>query len=285
MTPRRIATLTAAALIGFAANSLLTRAALAHGRIDPASFLAIRLSSGAAALWWIARRRDAVPSPHDPANHWTAALALTGYAVAFTFAYTRIGAGVGALALFGAVQTTMIAAGIHAGERPAPRDIVALTIALAGLATLTLRGATAPPLTGVALMAVAGVCWGRYSLMGRRSRDPLLGTAHNFMRAVPIGLAVLAWQWALIHITPMGVVFAAISGAVTSGIGYALWYAVLPQLSAWRAALVQLLTPVLTALAAVVMLGETMTWRLAISGALIVGGVLVSVATPQRRTS
>ncbi len=284
MSPGRVTALTGAALIGFAANSLLTRGALAAGRIDPASFLAIRLASGAAMLWVLARSHTQRVSSNDPANHWTAALALTGYAVAFTFAYTRIGAGIGALALFGAVQSTMIAAGLRAGERPGWHDVTGLGIATIGLLTLTMPGASAPPIDGVVLMAIAGACWGLYSLRGRRSTDPLVGTAHNFMRAVPVGLLVLAWQWPHAFVTPLGLLLAITSGAVTSGIGYAIWYAVLPALTAWRAAVVQLMTPVLTTVAAIVMLGETMSWRLVIAGGLIVGGVLLSVtAAPRRR--
>lgn len=283
MTSPRVAALTAATLTAFAANSLLTRGALAGARIDPASFLAIRLSAGAVALWLLARRHTARVPGTDPANHWVAALELTGYAVAFTFAYVRIGAGLGALTLFGAVQTTMIAAGVRAGERPGARDVLGLVIALAGLLTLTVPGASRPPLIGVALMAIAGACWGLYSLRGRRSRDPLVGTAHNFMRAVPIGLAVLAWQWPRAFVTPMGVLLAVTSGALTSGVGYAIWYTVLPSLTAWRAALVQLLTPVLTTVAAVVILGESMSMRLLIAGGLIVSGVLVSVGAAWKR--
>ena len=282
MTPVRVTALTAVALVAFAANSLLTRGALAAGRLDPASFLAVRLASGAAVLWLLARTHHTRVSPDDPANHWTAALALTGYAVAFTFAYVRIGAGIGALTLFGAVQTTMIAAGVRGGERPSAFDMAGLAVAVAGLLTLTVPGASRPPVTGVALMAIAGCCWGIYSLKGRRSVDPLIGTAHNFARATPIGLAVLAWQWHHVVITPAGLILAATSGGITSGLGYAVWYSVLPRLTAWRAALVQLLTPVLTTVAAVVMLGESMSWRFVFAGTLIIGGVLLSLAASSR---
>lgn len=281
MTPARLTALTLATLTCFAANSLLTRGALAAGRIDPASFLALRFGAGALALWLLTRRRQPTAAVADPANTWIAALALIGYGLAFTFAYVRIGAGIGALALFGAVQTTMIAAGLRAGERPSPRDIAGLAVAIIGLLTLTLPGATRPSLVGVGLMAIAGACWGVYSLRGRRSRDPLLGTAHNFMRAVPFGAAVLMWQWPHAFATPLGIVFAVVSGAITSGVGYAIWYTVLPGLSAWRAALVQLLTPVLTAVAAVVILGESMSWRLLIAGGLIVSGVVISITKPR----
>jgi len=280
MSGARVTAVTLLALAGFAANSLLTRGALAAARVDAASFLAIRLGAGAAMLWLLSRSHIAAATP-DPADNWPSALALAGYGVFFTFAYARIGAGLGALTLFGAVQTTMIAAGLRAGERPSWLDAGGLAIAIAGLLTLTVPGATAPPVTGVALMAGAGICWGIYSLRGRRSRDPLVSTAHNFMRTVPIGLAVLALEWKSAFVTPAGVALAAISGAVTSGVGYALWYAVLPRLTAWRAAVIQLLTPVLTVAAATVMLGESMTPRIAVSGALIISGVLLSLTAPR----
>lgn len=280
MSGARLTAITAAALVGFAANSLLTRGALAAGRIDPASFLALRLGSGAAALWLLSRSHSR-SGPPDPANNWPSALALAGYGVFFTFAYTRIGAGLGALTAFGAVQATMIAAGVRGGERPSLIDMAGLAVAVAGLITLTLPGATAPPVMGVLLMAGAGICWGVYSLRGRRSRDPLVSTADNFMRTVPIGLAVLAVSWRSAFLTPTGAMLAVISGALTSGVGYALWYAALPQLTAWRAAVVQLLTPVLTVAAAIVMLGESMTLRIAVSGALIITGVLLSLSAPR----
>ena len=276
----RTTALTVAALIGFAANSLLTRGALASGRIDAASFLALRLASGAAALWLLSRSHPKRAGA-DPSNSWPAALALAGYAVFFTFAYIRIGAGLGALTLFGAVQTTMIAAGLRAGERPSWLDVGGLAIAVAGLLTLTVPGASAPPVLGIITMAAGGTCWGLYSLQGRRSSDPLVTTAHNFLRATPIGLAVLALQWKSAFATPLGIGLAVISGAVTSGVGYAIWYAALPLLTAWRAAVIQLLVPVLTVAAAIVMLGESMTIRIAIAGALIIGGVLLSLTAPR----
>lgn len=279
MNPRLVA-ITGAALIGFAANSLLTRGALAAGRIDAASFLALRLGAGAAALWLLSRSHARSTTP-DPANNWPSALALAGYGVCFTFAYTRIGAGLGALTAFGAVQVTMIAASVRGGERPSLVDIGGLAIAIAGLITLTLPGASAPPMSGVLLMAGAGICWGIYSLRGRRSRDPLVSTADNFMRTVPIGLILLALDWRSAFVTPMGAALAVVSGAVTSGVGYALWYAALPQLTAWRAAVVQLLTPVLTVAAAIVMLGESMTIRIGVAGALIISGVLLSLTAPR----
>jgi drug/metabolite transporter (DMT)-like permease len=279
-----VAALTGAALVGFASNTLLTRGALSAGTIDPASFLAVRLASGAAALWLLSLTRSEPDAPtRDKADSWASALALAGYGVAFTFAYTRIGAGLGALVLFGAVQTTMISASLLTGERPAMRDAAGLVLALAGLGTLTLPGASAPSLVGVVLMAAAGVCWGIYSLRGRGSRNPLSATARNFLRATPIGVATMAIAWPRVYFAWSGVGLAVISGAITSGVGYAFWYAALPHLTKWRAAVVQLLTPVLTAAAAVVILNEPMTVRLWIAGGMIVAGVLMPLTT--QRTS
>ena len=174
----RVAVLTIAALIGFAANSLLTRGALGHGWIDAPAFTIIRLATGALTLALLVRMRA---NPGRGSSGWLPALWLAGYAVAFTLAYTRIGAGVGALLLFGAVQVTMIGAGLVRGERPHQRDWAAVAIASAGLAWLTLPGASAPNPAGALLMLAAGACWGAYSLAGRASRDPL---AHETGRSV-----------------------------------------------------------------------------------------------------
>jgi drug/metabolite transporter (DMT)-like permease len=267
--------LTSAALVGFAANSLLTRGAIAAGRIDPASFLSLRLGSGAVALWVL----TALRGRHTGERHgsWRSAAALAGYGVGFTLAYSRIGAGLGALALFGAVQVTMLGAGWRSGERPHPLSAVGLAIAVAGLLTLTLPGASAPSLAGVALMAAAGACWGIYSLRGRRSSDPLASTARNFAMAFPVALVLSAVTWRSHHLTLSGAALAITSGAITSGVAYALWYAALPHLTAWRAGIVQLLTPVLTVAAAAVMLGEPLTARVLSAGALIVAGVGVAL--------
>lgn len=281
--PARVVGLTALALIGFAANSILTRAGLASGAIDPASFLAIRLVSGAVTLAWLARRDRGVDGVAPLAPPWTSAAALAGYGVAFTYGYTRIGAGLGALALFGAVQATMIAVALARGERPGWRAAAGWLLAISGLITLTLPGSAVPSRLGVLLMLVGGACWGVYTLLGRGAAHPVHSTALNFRRAVPAALVVLAWEWSRTHANLSGVALAITSGALTSGVGYALWYAALPHLTAWRAAVVQLLTPVLTALAASAWLAERPTWRLITAGALIVGGVALSLA-PVRRT-
>ena len=272
--------LTVAALVGFAANSILTRGALAPGLIDAPSFTLIRLATGAAMLSLLVRLRSgAPPSAHGA---WRSAAALAGYAVAFTLAYTRIGAGVGALLLFGAVQVTMIGTGLVRGERPRRSDWIGVAIAAAGLFTLTLPGATAPDSLGATLMAAAGACWGVYSLIGRLGRDSLSTTVGNFWRATVLGVLALGALVAPARVTTPGVLLATTSGALASGVGYTFWYAALPSLTAWRAALVQLPVPILTALAAVVLLHEPITTRLIVATVLVTFGVWLTMR-PNRR--
>jgi len=269
---------TLAALACFAANSLLTRGALGPGWLDAPGFTIVRLTTGAAMLAVLLRLRGTAAGER---GSWRSAFALAGYAVAFTIAYTRIGAGVGALLLFGAVQVTMIGTGLVKGERPLARDWLGLILAAGGLAWLTLPGASAPDLTGALLMVIAGAAWGAYSIIGRRSRDPLAATAGNFWRAAILGAIALGWFHAPGSLTWPGVLLAATSGAIASGVGYTFWYSALPHLTAWRAALVQLSVPVITALAAIALLNETFSSRLAIATVLVAAGVGVTLA---RRT-
>ena len=266
-------------MIAFAANSLLTRGALDRHLIDAPSFTLIRLISGAAMLALLVQLRG---SRSVERGSWTSALSLAGYAVAFTLAYVTIGAGVGALLLFGAVQVTMIGAAIARGERPLRRDWFGLALALAGLVWLTVPGASAPDVTGAALMMLAGACWGAYSLAGRGSRDPLAATAGNFWRAsilAAVALGVLAAQGG---VTTRGALLATASGALASGVGYTLWYSALPALGAWRASLVQLTVPILTGFAAVILLGEGISERLVISGVLVTSGVWITLQTGRK---
>jgi len=270
----RTVVLTAAALVGFAANSLLTRGALGADRLDAATFTFVRLLTGALTLTLLARLR---PRAERATGSWTSAAALAGYAVLFTLAYRRIGAAVGALVLFGAVQVTMIGTGLVRGERPARVDWIGVACALAGLLVFAIPGSTAPDVLGASLMAVAGVCWGVYSLAGRFARDPLGATAGNFVRATLAGVAFLAAAWASRRVTPGGLLLATASGSLASGIGYTLWYAALPALAAWRAAILQLIVPVLTALCASVLLGESISRRLVIATVLVAGGVALTI--------
>jgi drug/metabolite transporter (DMT)-like permease len=273
----RTLVLTSLTMIAFAANSLLTRGALGHDLIDAPSFTIIRLVAGAVMLAVLLQaRRSRRPGPAQ-SGAWLSALWLAGYAVGFTLAYVRIGAGVGALLLFGAVQATMIGVGVVKGERPHVRDWTGLALAMAGLVWLTLPGASAPDLIGAALMIFAGACWGAYSIAGRSSRDPLATTSGNFWRGAIIGAVALGALVAPARITTTGVLLATISGAVTSGLGYAVWYSVIPALGPWRAALVQLTVPILTGLGAVLILGENVSARLAVAAALVTTGVWVSL--------
>ena len=275
----RVALLTAAALTGFAANSLLTRGALGPGWIDAPSFTIIRLASGAVTLALLVRARQ---KPAAGGGGWIPGFWLAGYAVAFTLAYTRIGAGIGALLLFGAVQVTMITTGLVKGERPPGRDWFAVSLASAGLLWLTLPGASAPNFTGAVLMLAAGACWGAYSLAGRSSRDPLATTSGNFWRATILGAAALGLLVDLSTISWPGAFAAIASGSLASGVGYTLWYAALPSLTAFRAALLQLSVPVITALAAVVLLAEAVPGRLVAAAVLVFAGVVLSLQ-PRRR--
>jgi drug/metabolite transporter (DMT)-like permease len=282
----RTVLLTAAALAGFSANSLLTRAALGAGAIDAPSFTLIRLITGAVTLMMLVRpfTNQRALRPNRNARRaergsWVAAISLAGYAVAFTVAYTRIGAAVGALLLFGAVQITMTGTGLVRGERPSRVDWVGVALALTGLAVLTLPGASAPDLSGAALMLAAGACWGVYSLLGRASRDPLGTTAGNFARASVLAAAALAATLPAAHLSWRGVLLAAASGSLASGVGYTFWYAALPALAAWRAALLQLLVPVATAVAAALWLDESISPRLVAATALVIAGVGLTIRT------
>jgi len=276
----RTVTLAAIALLAFAGNSILCRMALGGELIGPAGFTAVRLGSGAAMLWLLVAARARALS--RPRGHWASAAALFVYAAAFSLAYVTLDTGPGALILFGAVQLTMIASGLRAGERPRPAEWVGLALALAGLVVLVRPGLTAPAPGGSLLMATAGVAWGVYSLRGRASARPLLDTAGNFLLTVPaaLGMAWLAGRgnyW-----TPHGVGLAVASGALASGGGYAIWYAALPALTATRAALVQLLVPVIAALGGIVLLSETLPLRLPVAAALVLGGVALAVTSRDR---
>ena len=270
----RIAFLTLIAMIAFAGNSVLCRLALSKSGIDPASFTSIRLISGAAILWLIVKFRHA--SPHGDGN-WLSALALFVYAACFSIAYVNLPAAMGALLLFGAVQATMIGHGIWSGERLGKQQITGLLLALVGLVILLLPGLSAPPLGAAIIMFVSGAAWGIYSLRGKGSKDPTNVTAQNFLRAVPFAILLSLIMLAKVELNPSGIYFAIASGALTSGIGYALWYAVLPSLKATTAATVQLSVPVITALGGVLLLSESTSMRMIIASVAILGGIALVV--------
>jgi drug/metabolite transporter (DMT)-like permease len=275
--------LTLLALLAFAANSVLCRLALAPREIDAASFTLVRLASGALMLLAIrAARRAPTPPSARRRNPWPAAALLFLYAAPFSFAYTSISAGTGALILFTSVQATMLVGALIGGERFRWLEGAGLAIALGGLIYLVSPGLSAPAPLGSALMAVAGIAWGLYSLRGRGSADPLGDTADNFIRAVPFAATVSlvsAFAAAIAaHLSVRGALLAASSGALASGLGYTIWFAALRGLTGIRASTVQLVVPVLAAAGGVVLLGESITPRLVVSAALILGGVGVAIA-------
>jgi drug/metabolite transporter (DMT)-like permease len=278
---REIALLTTLAMVCFAGNSLLCRLALRGGAIDASSFTAVRLGSAALMMAVLVRLGSKARSD---GGSWTSALALFGYAIAFSLAYIQIGAGLGALLLFGMVQLTMIGWGLVKGEHPGRSEWSGLALALIGLLLLTNPSVSGSPLGGMALMLLAGVGWGTYSLRGRRAADPLQTTASNFARTVPMVLVLVAISFLVErpHLSTPGVVAAVASGAITSGIGYAIWYRALSGLTALQAATVQLTVPVIAALGGVAFLGERITLRLLGAGALVLGGIAVVIFSRNR---
>jgi drug/metabolite transporter (DMT)-like permease len=272
---------TASALVAFASNSLLCRSALGHTAIDAASFSTIRLVAGAATLLLVmwASRRGSIATR----GNWRSASMLFLYAVPFSFAYVSLDTGTGALILFGSVQATMLAAALFSGERPHAFEWTGLVLALGGLVYLVMPGLTAPPPIGCVLMTIAGAAWGFYSLRGRGASDPLADTAGNFVRAVPLAVVVSVLAAGQAKVDVAGAVLAVLSGALASGLGYAVWYAALSGLTATRAATVQLAVPALAAAGGVVFLAERITTRLTVAAILILGGVALSLTRTARR--
>ena len=274
---------TVAAMVAFAANSLLARLALGEGAADAATYTSIRLVSGAIALGLIVavfmRRRGALKVP----GNWISAFALFAYAVAFSYAYLDLGAATGALILFASVQATMISWSIGRGARPSRLQVSGLVIAFAAFVYLLLPGLRVPNPFGTTLMILSGVAWGVYSLRGRGVEDPLAETAGNFVRSVPFCLLLVPFLWQGMEVTGTGSGLAVLSGVVASGMGYAVWYLVVPRLGATRAALVQLTVPVIAAAGAVVLLAEPLTLRFVISSLCVLGGVGIGIAPGRAR--
>ena len=276
--------LTLLALVAFASNSLLTRLALGSHQIDAATFTALRLASGGLTLAalvlaqsrsWTALRGAGIAGP----------VALFAYAAPFSFAYLRIGAAAGALVLFGVVQLAMIGYGIARGERPTPMTWFGLTLAAGGLLALTLPAVARPDPLGVALMAIAGVAWAVYTLLGRGATDSLAANARSFVWSTPLAMLLVAVARGPVQATGRGVVLALVSGAVTSGIGYAIWYRALPRLTVTQAAVAQLSVPVIAAVGAVLTLGETLSARLVASGLAVLAGVAIVLTARTRRAT
>ncbi len=281
----RTAALTALSMVAFAANSLLCRLALhTPSAIDPTSFASLRIASGAIVLALILRLKSGPAARTRP--DWFAAVALFAYAALFSFAYQLLSAATGALVLFGAVQLTMLGAGLRAGERFVPLGWFGFALAVGGLVYLVSPGLTAPPAAGTVLMIGAGIAWGVYSLRGRGTNDPLAATAGNFLRATPLALLASVLLIGQFHADMRGVALALASGAITSGMGYVIWYAALRGLSALRAATVQLSVPPIAALGGVVLLSESITLRLVVASIATLGGIALVLASrgakPQR---
>ncbi len=280
--------LTVAAMVAFAANSVLARIALLGGTIDAASFSTIRLAAGAGTLLVITAgaSKGASLRQEDSSfgGSWGSAAMLFLYAASFSFAYLKLSTGTGALILFGLVQVTMMAGALLSGERPTRIQWSGLILAVVGLFYLMLPGVEAPPLWSAALMTLAGISWGVYSLWGRGARSPLAQTKGNFTRSVPLVILLSLLMLPDLHIEAEGVLLALGSGALASGLGYVVWYGALQGLTATNAAVVQLSVPVLAAGGGVVFLSEVITSRLALSAVMTLGGIALAVLGGGRPT-
>lgn len=270
-------------MIAFAANSVLCRLALGTHAIDAAAFTLLRLLSGAVVLFFI----TLLPTSGQPASKgsWSSALMLFLYAVSFSYAYLSLDTGTGALLLFGAVQITMITLSLFSGSRMHVAEWIGVVIAFTGFVYLVLPGITTPSALGFMLMTVAGIAWGIYTLKGRRSKNPLADTAYNFIRTMPLVLVLSFFTFSNMYYTQDGVVLALISGGITSGIGYTIWYIALGGLSVVQAAVLQLSVPVIAALGGVIFIAEAITLRLVLSALLVLGGILIVVLGKYHYTS
>jgi drug/metabolite transporter (DMT)-like permease len=274
---------TSIALVAFAGNSILCRLALGQNTVDAATFSTIRLLAGAVTLRLITGYTQPT-TPIRKSGTWLSATMLFLYAIPFSFAYISLTAGTGALILFGFVQITMIISALWSGERPHPLQWSGLAIALAGLVYLVLPGLAAPSPGGSALMALAGVSWGVYSLLGRGAPNALAQTTGNFLRSVPLALLVSLVALPIFHVESKGFFLAIASGAIASGLGYVIWYAALKGLTATRSAVVQLAVPVLAAIGGVVFLAETVSVRLLLATVTVLGGVGLALIGRERHT-
>ena len=273
--------LTAAAMVAFAANSVLCRLALGAGLIDASSFATVRTVSGAVMLGVALMLRSGKPQAKPD---WRSVITLYLYMVFFSFAYLSLSAGTGALVLFGAVQLTMFIVALRSGEHFSPLSWVGLVLAIAGLVYLVSPGITAPDPFGAGLMAVAGVAWGFYSLVGRSAGDPTEATAYNFIFSVPLVIVTSLVFLGDFQVSLAGALYAVASGAIASGIGYVIWYAALRGLTATSAATVQLSVPVIAAVGGVMLMSEDVTARLVVASVATLGGVAL-VLTQRNRKS
>ena len=277
----RIAFLTMVAMVAFAANSLLCRAALKQTELDAASFTSIRLLSGVMILWLVVSLRNKKDSQVGQGN-WLSALALFVYVSGFSFAYISLETGVGALLLFGSVQATMIGYGFYTGERLNKLQSLGLILAIAGIVGLLSPGLSAPPIAGSVVMIIAGIGWGAYSIRGKGAGDPTLISAGNFLRTVPFVVILTVLTLSSQSLDWVGVGYAVASGAIASGLGYAIWYSVLPTLKSTTASTVQLSVPVIAAIAGILFLSEPITLRFALASIALLGGIALVIV--EKRT-
>lgn len=271
----KVVVLTVCALIAFAANSVLCRLALGAGVVDAAGFTIVRLVSGAIVLFLILLFQ--VNNGRTTKGSWFAGFLLFLYAITFSYAYINLDTGTGALILFGAVQITMIFLSVIAGNKLLPTEWIGVIIAFVGLAWLVLPGAAAPSVLGFLLMATAGIAWGVYTMKGRGSVNPLADTTYNFFRTMPLVIILVLFTFQDFHYTAYGVALAIVSGGVTSGLGYTIWYTALRDLTATHAAVAQLSVPVLAALGGIIFMAESITFSLMISSLLILGGIFLVI--------
>jgi len=267
---------TTIALLAFAANSVICRYALKDHAIDPGMFTTIRLISGAlilVILVFVSKERRKEKSK----GSWVSAAMLFLYAAAFSFAYVSLETGIGALIIFGVVQITMISSSIISGYKLSLIEWFGIILALSGFLYLLLPGASAPSLTGFLLMTLSGIGWGIYSLRGKKSKHPLVDTAYNFLRSIPFLILILYFLAQESNFTTEGVLLALLSGIVTSGLGYTIWYLALRGLNSIQASIVQLLVPVLAAIGGVIFIGEIISFRLTASSLMILGGILLLI--------
>lgn len=286
VTPVKTAIYTAFALLAFAGNSVFCRLALGGGAIDAASFTVIRLLSGVFVLLVITalmvKGSDVKPGAESDVEKmskgsWQAGFMLFLYALTFSYAYVSLDTGTGALILFGAVQITMILISLFRGTRLHYSEWLGMIVAFAGFVYLVAPALNTPSLAGFVLMTVAGIAWGGYTLKGRGSVNPLADTHYNFLRTIPFILIVAVLTFQNIDITPKGAILAVLSGAVASGIGYAVWYQALRGLSATQAAVLQLLVPVIAATGGVIFTDESISLRFIIASVLVLGGIMMVV--------
>lgn len=276
--------ITAFTLVAFAANSLLCRMALGGQLIDPVSFTSIRLVSGALALVLVVRLSGESNKPQQAKGSWGSGFALFAYAAAFSLAYVSLSTGMGALILFGSVQVTMIGVALKSGEKLGPVQWTGLAAAISGFIYLVMPGISAPDPLGALLMCISGIAWGVYSVRGKGVSTPVVMTAGNFARSAPMAIIASTIAFSSAHLELFGVLLALVSGIITSGLGYVLWYKALRSLTTTQASAVQLMVPAIAAFGGVAFLAEQVSFRLILGSALILGGVALAVIKVQQKS-